>query len=164
MPGKRNSAAAALCAFGFAASVVTAPAHAEPPGCPTATVVDGDACSATLTAVTANGFDLTGTPVGGQTPITVSGASEAYLLSTGFASPPASVHEWDATIDRVNALPPPGSPPDPGWYGDGKSRAFLPVQLNQLATQFPPGTVMVRFVPDESNPGLFRLLSVQPVG
>ncbi|MET0451037.1 MAG: hypothetical protein ABW137_04315 [Mycobacterium sp.] len=135
-----------------------APAGAEPGGCPAGATVDGDACSARLTSVTAKDFTITGTLVGSQPPVTLSGQPASYLPSSGFATPPDTVQEWDATIERVNSL----DPADPNWYGNGKAKAFLPTELNRLATQFPPEALVVRFVPDESNPAVFQLLSVQP--
>ncbi|MHA7731931.1 hypothetical protein [Mycobacterium sp. ML3] len=46
--------------------------------------------------------------------------------------------------------------------GNAKARAFLPRTLNDLAAQFPPNTLVVRFAPDDSQPGVFRLVSIQP--
>jgi hypothetical protein len=162
MSNNRSGAVAATVALGFAAFVLgIVPAHAEPKGCPAAAIVDDSACFGRLTSVTAKDFSITGTLGGGDAPITLSGQSEAYLKSTGFANTtPDLVQQWDVAIDRVNNL----DPSDPNWYANGKSRAFLPVQLNQLASQFPPETIEVRFVPDESHPGQFRLLSIQPTG
>jgi hypothetical protein len=53
-------------------------------------------------------------------------------------------------------------PSDPNWYGNAKSRAFLPRTLNNLASQFPPDLLVVRFTPDDAQPGSFRLISIQP--
>lgn len=144
-----------------------APAGAEPLGCPKAAAVDGSACSGRLASVTANATDgtITGTMVGGQSPMTLTGPSDAYLKSTGFgSSPPDAVQQWDQTIDRVNGLPAPGNPPDPNWYGSGKSAAFLTRQLNDVATQFPPDSIVIRFVPDATPYSGFRILSIQPTG
>jgi hypothetical protein len=121
----------------------------------------GDACTATLTSVTANSTDgtITGTPVGGGAPVTLAGRAEAYLKSVGFGDPPPDpVQQWDATIDRVTNV----DPNSPDWYGNAKARAFMPRTLNDLATRFPPDVIVVRFVPDDSHPGLFTLISIQP--
>ncbi|CAN5311973.1 hypothetical protein BH09ACT8_BH09ACT8_25960 [soil metagenome] len=164
MPNTRIDAMAAMSTLGFAAFFLgISPAQGDPEGCPTAAIVDDSACSVTLASVTANSTDgtITGTPVGGQNPITLAGQSDAYLRSAGFGSTvPDSVQQWDAAIDRVTNV----DPSDPGWYGQAKAAAFLPRQLNELATQFPPNTIVARFVLDDSNPVNFRLLSIQPVG
>jgi hypothetical protein len=140
-----------------------APAHAEPGGCPTGAATDGTTCVVKLTAVTANSADgsLTGTPAGGSAPITVMGQADSYQLSTGFGgNPPDLVQQWDDTIRRVRDA----NPSDPNWYGQGKSAAFLPRQLNDLATRLPAGTIVLRSVPDPSDSHLFTLQSIQPVG
>ncbi len=51
---------------------------------------------------------------------------------------------------------------NPNWYGNAKARALLPRTLNDLATQFPADTLMVRFTPDDTQPVLFRLVTIQP--
>lgn len=160
--GVRVGALAATFALGSTASCIgIATAHGEPTGCPPASLVDGGACSGRLISLNAKDFTITGTLVEGRSPIVLSGGPEAYLPSTGYAgAPPEAVQQWDATISRVADL----DPADPNWYGNGKARAFLPAQLNQLATRFPPGTVAVRFVPDDSIPGQFRLSLIQPTG
>lgn len=137
-------------------------AHAEPLGCPTGATVDGSGCSLRLTLVTVNSTDgtMTVTPVGSSTPITIVGEPDSYLRSAGFGSdPPALVQQWDATIDRVGNT----NPADPDWYGEGKAKAFLPRQLNELAPRLPAGTIVARFVPDASDSHLLQLVSIQPV-
>lgn len=164
MSNNRIGAVTVSIAFGFAALFLSlAPAQAKPSDCPTPAAVDGDACSGKLTSVTDDptNFTITGRLVSGGNPVTLAGPAEAYLKSTGYAgSPPDPVQQWDATIDRVSNL----DPADPNWYGNGKARAFLPEQLNMLASQFPSGTAMVRFVPDTAYSGGYRLLSIQPTG
>ena len=54
------------------------------------------------------------------------------------------------------------NPSDPNWYGNAKSRVFMPRTLNDLATGFPPDVLLVRFTPDDAAPGTFRLVSIQP--
>jgi hypothetical protein len=113
--------------------------------------------------VTANSIDgtITGTPVGGGAPVTLWGQLDAYLKSQGFGdAPPDPVQRWDSAIDGVVNTDPSG----PDWYGAANSRAFLPRTLNDLASRFPPDTIVVRFVPDDTHSGLFRLVSIQPVG
>ncbi|KAA0101345.1 hypothetical protein CIW49_05100 [Mycolicibacterium sp. P1-18] len=159
---------AALTALLWAGLVLGAsPADADPTGCPPAAAVDAGSCSARLVSVTADAVDgtITGTPAGGQVAITLSGQPQAYLPSTGFAGgSPDPVQQWDATLERVNSAAPPGNPTDPNWYGNGKATAFLPRQLNDLATRFPPETLVVRFTPDDGHPGWFRMTSIQPTG
>ncbi|WP_205876547.1 hypothetical protein [Mycobacterium camsae] len=131
------------------------PAFCVPPS-----VVD-NICTTRLTSVTADVVNgtITGAPVGGGPAITLAGQADAYLKSTGFgATPPNPVQRWDAAIDGVGSP----DPSDPNWYGNAKSLAFLPRTLNDLATQFPPGSLVVRFTPDDSQPGMFRLVSIQP--
>ena len=155
------TAAAAVASVGLLLGI--GPAEADPQGCPVGATVDGDGCSARMTSVTADDVDgtLTFTPVGGSTPITVFGEPDFYLPSTGFGSAvPDLVAQWDATVHRVRDV----DPADPGWYGQGKAQAFLPRQLNQLATQLPAGTIAIRFVPDESDPHILQLQSIRPVG
>lgn len=167
MTNYRSGALVALdAALIVSASSITLgvlPAHAAPPPpCPPATDAAGNPCTARLSSVTANTADgtITGTPVGGGAPITLSGNADAYLKSQGFGdAPPVPIQRWDAAIGAVNAADPSG----PNWYGDAKSRAFLPRSLDDLATQFPPGVLVVRFVPDDTHPGWFRLVSIQPM-
>lgn len=140
-----------------------ASAHADPPGCPTGATSDESGCGARLSRVSADDVNgtLTGTPVGGSVPITVFGEPDFYLPSTGFGSAaPDLVQQWDATIHRIRDV----DPSDPDSYGRGKSTAFLPRALNTLAARLPAGTIMVRFTPDESDPHIFRLTSIQPAG
>jgi hypothetical protein len=102
---------------------------------------------------------ITGTPVGGGAAVTLAGQADAYLKSEGFgATPPDPIQQWDATIDRVSGLDTTG----PDWYGNAKSRVFLPRTLNGLATQFPPNALVVRFGPDDAGSGAFPLVSIQP--
>jgi hypothetical protein len=143
-----------------------APAQAAPlPGfCVPPSVID-NVCTARLTSVTADVVNgtITGTPVGGGTAITVAGQGDAYLKSTGFgAASPDPVQRWDETIDSVNSLS--VDPSDPNWYGNAKAKAFLPRTLNDLASQFPPDTLRVRFTPDDAQSNSFRLVSIQPTG
>ncbi|GLE53433.1 hypothetical protein [Mycobacterium montefiorense] len=164
MPDDRTSAIAAISAVLIPAVVGIASAHAAPlpEVCSSATTGADNVCSVRLTSVTANTIDgtITGIPVGGVAPITLAGQLNAYLRSAGFGnSPPDPVQRWDAAIDRVKDAIPSG----PDWYGQAKSRAFLPRELNGLATQFPPNTTVVRFVPDDANADGFRLVSIQPV-
>jgi hypothetical protein len=137
----------------------TPPAHAQPQACPVGATSEAGACIVRLASVAADSADgsLTGTPIGGTTPITVFGEPESYRASEGFGdSPPDAVQQWDATIARV--MDPPNSD-----YGQSKARAFLPRQLNALATLFPPGTVVLRSAPDPADPHLFVLQSIQPI-
>jgi hypothetical protein len=165
MPNARNGAVAALGAVIAVLAIPVVRAHgAPPPGfcAPPATLVD-DACNARLTSVTADTVNgtITGTPVGGGTPLTLAGTADAYLRSDGFGdAPPDAIQQWDATIDRVSGLDTDG----PDWYGNAKSRVFLPRTLDELATHFPLDTIVVRFTPDTTNSGTFPLVSVQPMG
>ncbi|WP_244438396.1 hypothetical protein [Mycolicibacterium septicum] len=141
-----------------------APAHGDPlPGfCVPPSVVD-NVCAARLTSVTADVVDgtITGTPDGGGAAVTLAGPTDAYLKSAGFGdTPPDPVQRWDAEIDSVSNLD--TSPADPNWYGNAKAKVFLPRTLNELATKFPPGSLLVRFTPDDSRPDAFRLVSIQP--
>jgi hypothetical protein len=168
MPNARSGAiaglGAALSVLAFPTILSIAPAHGDPGPdiCKPATSSDDNACTARLTSVTANSTDgtITGTPVGGGTPVTLWGQSDAYLKSEGFgATPPDPVQRWDAAIDGVNNADPSG----PDWYGAAKSRAFLTRTLDGLASQFPSDIIVVRFVPDDAHSGWFRLVSIQPV-
>ena len=151
--------AAALCSV-----LAAAPAQADPlPGaCAPAVVVDG-VCTLRLTSVTADVINgtITGEPIGGGAAVTLAGPEDAYLNSAGFgAPPPDAVQRWDAAIDSTGSLE--VDPADPNWYGNAKALTFLPRTLNDLATQFPPDTLLVRFTPDDAQPGAFRLVSIQP--
>ncbi len=159
---KAHRAIAALAVLSFTAALNVAQARGAPlpDFCAAANVVD-NVCTARLASVTANVVDgtITGTPVGGGTAITLAGQAEAYLKSVGFgAAPPNPVQRWDAAIDGVGSL----DPSDPNWYGNAKARAFLPRTLNDLAAQFPPGVLVVRFTSDDAQQGSFRLVSIQP--
>jgi hypothetical protein len=168
MPNHRHPTFAAI---GAAVAILAlpavsnlAPAHAAPlPSfCVPASVVD-NVCTTRLASVTANVGDgtLTGTPVGGGTSITVAGQADAYQKSAGFGgTPPDPVRRWDEAIDGASKLG--VDPSDPNWYGNAKSRAFLPRTLNDLATQFPPGILLIRFTPDDAQANSFRLVSIQP--
>lgn len=166
-----NSCRRAITAIGAATAALVvpavlnvAPAHGDPlPGfCVPPTVVD-NVCTARLTSVTADVVDgtITGTPDGGGAAVTLAGPADAYLKSAGFGdAPPEAVQRWDAEIDNVTNLD--TSPADPNWYGNAKAKVFLPRTLNDLATKFPPGSLVVRFTPDDSRPDAFRLVSIQP--
>ncbi|WKG04935.1 hypothetical protein [Mycolicibacterium sp. HK-90] len=166
-----NDCRRAMAGFGAVAAALAipavcnvAPAHAAPlPGfCVPPNVVD-DVCTARLTSVTADVIDgtITGTPVGGGAAVTLAGQADAYLKSAGFGDTvPEPVQEWDTAIDRVGDLS--TAPSDPNWYGNAKARVFLPRTLNDLATKFPPGSLVVRFVSDDARPDVLRLVSIQP--
>ncbi|MBN3513189.1 hypothetical protein JYB55_30630 [Mycolicibacterium septicum] len=155
---------AATAALVVPAVLNVAPAHGDPlPGfCVPPSVVD-NVCTARLTSVTADVVDgtITGTPDGGGAAVTLAGPADAYLKSAGFGdAPPEAVQRWDAEIDNVSNLD--TSPADPNWYGNAKAKVFLPRTLNELATKFPPGSLVVRFTPDDARPDAFRLVSIQP--
>ncbi|GAA2542821.1 hypothetical protein [Mycolicibacterium diernhoferi] len=152
-------ALAALAALTVPAVLAAAPA----PATPLDTCDPVGVCTARLVSVTADVVDgtITGTPVGGAHPITLAGQEDAYLKSTGFADPlPQAVREWDEAIDKVSGLD--TDPTDPNWYGNAKARVFLPRTLNALATRFPPDTLVVHFVADESRTGTLQLVTIQP--
>ncbi len=164
MLSRCSGAAAAACVLASAAVVNIAPAHAVPlpEFCVPSRVVD-NVCTARLTAVTADAVDgtITGTPVDGGAAITLAGQGDAYLKSAGFGdTPPDPVRQWDDAIDSVGTLDVDAS--NPNWYGNAKAKVFLPRTLNDLATQFPADTLMVRFTPDDTQPGSFRLVTIQP--
>jgi hypothetical protein len=155
---------AALSVMALPAVLDTAPAYAAPlpDFCVPTSVVD-NVCAARLTSVTADAVNgtITGTPVGGGSVVTLAGQGDAYLKSTGFGDArPDPVQRWDDTIDSVGSLT--VDPSDPNWYGNAKARAFLPRTLNDLASQFPPDVLLVRFTPDDTQQGSFRLVSIQP--
>ncbi|MBB3750059.1 hypothetical protein FHT44_002520 [Mycolicibacterium sp. BK634] len=159
---KRALAAVALSTLPSVLTVAPAQADPLPVFCAPATVVD-NVCTARLTSVTADVINgtITGAPVGGGAPVTLAGQLDAYQKSTGFSAPlPDAIHQWDTNIDNVNSLS--VDPSDPGWYGNAKSRVFMPRTLNDLAVQFPPDVLVVRFTPDDAAPGTFRLVSIQP--
>ncbi|BBY65193.1 hypothetical protein [Mycolicibacterium helvum] len=160
----RKRAWAAIAGIALPVTLNVAPAHADPlpQFCAPSAVVD-NVCTARLTSVTADVINgtITGTPVGGGTAVTLAGQLDAYQRSAGFGDAlPDPVQRWDASIDSVRNLS--VDPSDPGWYGNAKSRVFMPRTLNDLATQFPPDMLVVRFTSDDASPGTFRLVSIQP--
>ncbi len=160
----RNGAWAAIAGLTLPVVLNVAPAHADPlpDFCAPSAVVD-NVCTARLTSVTADVINgtITGNSVSGGAPVTLAGQLDAYQKSVGFGpTPPDPVQRWDANIDSVSNLS--VDPSDPGWYGNAKSRVFMPRTLNDIATQFPPDTLLVGFTPDEASPGTFRLVSIQP--
>ena len=166
MPNDRNRAriaiGAAISVMAFPAVLNIAPAHATPlpDFCEPPSVTD-NVCTVRLASATADVVNgtITGTPVGGGSAITLAGQGDAYLKSAGFGdAPPDPIQSWDAAIDRVGDL----DPSDPNWYGNAKARVFLPRTLNDLAGQFPPDILLVRFAPDDAQSGSFRLVSIQP--
>ena len=165
MPNHRRCAMAAVgAAFVVPAVLNIGTAHAAPlPSfCVPPSVVD-NVCTARLKSVTADVIDgtITGTPVGGGPAITLAGQADAYLKSTGFGdTPPDPVQDWDTQIDKVGNLD--TSPSNPNWYGNAKARVFLPRTLNDLATKFPPDSLIVRFVSDDARSDALRLVSIQP--
>lgn len=141
-----------------------APAHATPlPAfCTPSTVVD-KVCTARLTSVTADMVNgtITGAPVGGGDAVTLTGQGDAYRESEGFGDArPEPVQQWDEALANVNDLPVDAN--DPNWYGNAKAKVFLSRTLNGLATEFPPDVLTVRFTPDDTLQGPFRLLFIQP--
>jgi hypothetical protein len=162
----RPTRAAGIIAVAVALPAVVNAARADalplPEFCVSASVAD-NVCTVRLTSVTTDAVNgtITGTPVGGGTAITVAGQADAYLKSTGFGDVrPDPVQRWDDTIDSINSLS--VDPSDPNWYGNAKARAFLPRTLNDLASQFPPDILVVRFTSDDAQSAVFRLVSVQP--
>jgi hypothetical protein len=152
-----------ICMAAVAGPTVLAQAAPLPTFCTPADVVDG-VCTARLTSVTANAVDgtITGRPVGGGPSVTLAGQGDAYQKSTGFGSAvPDPVQRWDSAIDGTSNLD--VNPSNPNWYGNAKAKVFLPRTLNDLATQFPPNVLVVRFTPDDAHPGSFQLVSIQPV-
>ena len=159
-----RTAAVVGAALALPAVLTMTPAQASPlpEFCVPANGVD-NVCTARLTSVTADAVNgtITGTPVGSGKAITVAGQGDAYLTSTGFGDArPDPVRQWDDTINSVNSLS--VDPSDPNWYGNAKAKAFLPRTLNDLASQFPPDVLVVRFTPDDAAPDSFRLVSAQP--
>jgi hypothetical protein len=146
--------ATAVVGLGTAGMVGIAPAQSAP-GCAPSTV--------RLASVTADSTDgtITGAPVGGGAPITLTGPLEAYQRSEGFGdNPPPAVKQWDDTLDQANV---PIAPDDPNWYGRAKSRAFAPRSLNDLAVSFPANTLVVHYWQgDEPGPACV-MSSIQPV-
>jgi hypothetical protein len=162
-----NACRCAIATIGVAVAALAAPAvaaHADPlpDFCVPASVVD-NVCTARLTSVTADAINgtNTGTPAGGGAAITLAGQGDAYLKSAGFGDAATdSIKQWDAAIDSVSNLN--VDQYDPNWYGNAKARVFMPRTLNDLATQFPPDVLLVRFTPDDAAPGVMRLVSIQP--
>jgi hypothetical protein len=168
MPNDRNRAriaiGAAISVMALPAVLNIAPAHGAPlpDFCVPPSVVD-NVCTARLASVNADVVNgtITGTPVGGGPAISLAGQEDAYLKSAGFGNaPPDPVQSWDAAIDRVGNLD--IEPSDPNWYGNAKTKVFLPRTLNDLASQFPPDILLVRFAPDDTQSDSFRLVSIQP--
>lgn len=156
---------AGAAALATAAVLSAAPAHAAPlpDVCVPAAVVDG-ICTTRVTSVTTDAVNgtLTGTPVAGTEAVTLAGQADAYLRSAGFGdTPPEPIRNWDTTLAQVSGLD--TSPAEPNWYGNAKAQVFLPRTLNDLATRFPPDSLLVRFRSDEAQPGAFQLVSIQPV-
>ncbi|WP_395308049.1 hypothetical protein V4U86_22130 [Mycobacterium sp. AMU20-3851] len=155
----RGRALAAVAALTVPAMAAVSPAQANP-----LDTCDPDGvCTARLVSVTADVVDgtITGTPVGTAAPITLAGQHDAYRKSTGFPDPlPEAVRDWDEAIEQVSGLR--TDPADPNWYGNAKAQVFLSRTLNGLATRFPPDTLVVRFVTDETRPGTYRLVTIQP--
>jgi hypothetical protein len=161
----------AIVAIGAAFAVLACPAVVDdasawgaplPGSCTPSNVADG-VCTVRLKSVSADAVDgtITGTPVGGGVAITLAGQGDAYQKSAGFGgTPPDAIQRWDTTIESENNLGVDAS--DPNWYGNAKSRTFLPRTLNDLATQFPADTLVVRFATDDTQPKSFRLVSIQP--
>lgn len=164
MSPTRTAIGVAISTLGSLAIVGVAPAHAAPlPDFCTPSMVVDNVCTARLTTVTADAVDgtITGTPVGGGSAVTLAGQLGAYEKSAGFgATPPEAVARWDASVDGASGLN--VDPSDPNWYGNAKSQAFLPRTLNDLATQFPPDVLVVRFTAADDRPGVFQLVSIQP--
>jgi hypothetical protein len=155
---------AAVSVLAIPAVLTVAPAHAAPalPGfCVPANVVDG-VCTARLSTVTADVVNgtIAGSPVGGGEAVTLAGQADAYLLSAGTTPRPEAVTSWDTAIEQVSTLD--VDPTDPSWYGNAKARVFLPRTLNDLATRFPPDTLVVRFAPGDPASPTFELVSIQP--
>lgn len=164
MPISRCRTVAAIAAMAVPALVNMAQAHAAPlpDFCTPADVVD-HVCTTRLASVTADVINgtLTGAPVGGGAAITLAGQGDAYLKSEGFGdTPPAPIQQWDAAIVSAENLN--TDPSNPNWYGDAKAQAFLPRTLNDLAAQFPPDVLVVRFTADDTQPDTFRLVSIKP--
>ncbi|WP_026256024.1 hypothetical protein [Mycobacterium sp. 155] len=140
--------------LGTAGTVGIAPAHSAP-GCAPATV--------RLVSVTADSTDgtITGSPVGGGAPITLTGPLDAYQRSEGFGdNPPAVIKQWDDTLDQAKV---PIAPDDPNWYGHAKSQAFAPRSLNDLAVSLPANTLVVHYWQGEAPSPACVMSSIQPV-
>lgn len=156
---------AGAAGLALGALVTSAPAHADPlPAfCGPDVVVDG-ICTTRLASVTTDAVNgtITGTPVGGTEAITLAGQGDAYLTSDGFGDTrPEPIQTWDSTIEQVGGLA--VDPTDPSWYGNAKAKVFLPRTLNDLATRFPTDVLEVRFTAQEAQPGVFQLVTIQPM-
>jgi hypothetical protein len=164
MPRNCGRAVTAISVLTLPVVLNVAPASADPlPQFCAGTNVAANICTVRLASVTADVVNgtITGTPVSGGAAITLAGQGDAYLKSAGFGdAPPDPVQQWDSTIDGVSNLD--VEPSDPNWYGNAKAKAFLPRTLNDLATQFPPDLLTVAFTPDDVQPGVYRLVSIQP--
>jgi hypothetical protein len=83
----RSRSWAVVAALALPAVLNVAAAHADPlpQFCAPPAVVD-DVCTARLTTVTADVINgtITGTPVGGGSPVTLAGQLDAYQKSAGF--------------------------------------------------------------------------------
>ncbi|VAZ72148.1 hypothetical protein LAUMK4_00868 [Mycobacterium persicum] len=162
---RRMTTIGAIAVLSFTALVNVAEAHGAPlPDlCVPPNVVE-NVCTARLKSVTADVTDgtITGAPVGGGAAITLTGPTDAYLKSAGFGgTPPDPVQRWDAEIERIGNLS--VDPSNPSWYNDAKAVYLLPRTLNDFASRFPPGVLVVRFTPYDDHPGWFWLVSIQPV-
>jgi hypothetical protein len=155
---------AAVSALALSAVLNSAPAHAAPlPGfCGPSNTVD-NVCAVRLQSVYSNAVDgtITGIPAGGGAPVVLSGERDAYLKSTGFGgAPPDVVQRWDTTLDQTNGLSTDSS--EPNWYGNAKAQAFLPRTLNDMATEFPPDVLVVKFTSEDAQGGSMKMVSIQP--
>ena len=154
---------ATIVALSVAADGGAPPVLADPlPSYCVPAAADGT-CSVRLESVTSDVINgtITGAPMAGGSAIVLAGQGDAYLPSSGFGdAAPESIRRWDETVAAVNTLS--VDPSDPNWYGNAKAKVFLPRTLNDLAATFPPGSLVVRFAPDESQPGVYRLTSIQP--
>lgn len=156
-----RTASIVVALTGAALALPAANAAPLPDACAPAHVVD-DICTVRLAPVTADVVNgtITGTPIGSTTAITLAGQGDAYLESAGFGDAPDPIQRWDATIESVAKLD--VDPSDPNWYANAKTRVFMPRTLNDLATQFPPDVLVVRFRADDDQSGTFRLVTIQP--
>ena len=104
---------------------------------------------------------LTGTPVDGGAPLTIRPtlfAKNAYFKSAGFGdTPPDSVRRWDEAIEELSA-PDNSTSPAPPFAAIGNTQILV-----KLATQLPPRTIVVSYVPDTYDPTNFSLVTMQPV-
>jgi hypothetical protein len=149
-----TAAAAVVLLLGTTGTVGIGPAQAAP-ACAPSTV--------RLASVTADTIDgtITGSPVGGGAPITLTGPLEAYQRSEGFGeTPPPAVKQWDDTLDQANV---PIAPDDPNWYGRAKNRAFAPRSLNDLAVSFPANTLVVQYGQGDQRGPACVMSSIRPV-